>query len=107
MTGINKRRLERFRLEIPANLLMMNRDESQSFQFLTGNICSGGAFLYTNQKIPIGTEINVELVIPVRKLKRINADNVLIKVNGAVIRNEENGIAVCFDNNYKITPMQS
>ena len=107
MTGIDRRKLERFSLEIPAYTRVGDNDGHQLFEFVTKNICSGGAFLYTDQRIPIGTEVNIDFIIPISKLKKIEANNVRIQVNGAVIRTEVDGIAICLDNNYKITPMQS
>jgi len=107
MTGIDRRKLERFSLEIPAYTRIGNNDNYQSYKLITKNICSGGAFLYIDHMIPVGTEVDIDLVIPISQLKNIDAHNVLIQVNGSVIRNEIDGIAICFENNYKITPMQS
>jgi Tfp pilus assembly protein PilZ len=107
MTGIDRRKLERFTLEIPAHTRIGNNDKYQSYELVTKNICSGGAFLHTNHMIPVGAEVYIDLVIPISKLKNIETHNVLIQVNGSVVRSEINGIAICFQNNYKITPMQS
>lgn len=107
MTGIDRRKLERFSLEIPAQTRIGNNGKDQSYELVTKNICSGGAFLYSDHMIPVGTEVNIDLVIPISKLKNIETHNVLIQVNGSVIRSEVDGIAICFQNNYKITPMQS
>ena len=107
MTAINKRKLERFELKIPAHLHVVDKNETRAFKFMTENICSGGAFLSADQKIPISTKVNIHLFLSVKRFKKIEANNVFIKVDGAVVRTEDNGLAVCFDNNYKITPMHS
>jgi hypothetical protein len=47
-----------------------------------------------------------ELVMPLDRLKTVEADRVLVKISGAVIRADEKGMAVCFDKKYTITPVK-
>lgn len=106
MNGIDKRKVERFPLELPAFLKVGDESEGETVEFVTSDVCSGGAFFPTDKPIPVGTEVKVDLVIPIDQLKKIEADKVLITVAGSVIRTEKRGMAVCFDNKYKIMPIR-
>lgn len=106
MAGIDKRRQMRFPLQLPTYIRLINGKESESIEFTTENICSGGAFFHTNRPIPLGTKVEVDLVIPIDQLKTIVSDKVLIEVAGAVVRADEEGMAVCFDCKYSITPLK-
>ena len=76
-------------------------------EFVTSDVCSGGAFFHTDQSMPVGTEVTVDLVISTDQLKRLDADRVLIKTAGAVVRTDEEGMAICFEKKYVITPLKS
>jgi hypothetical protein len=104
MTGLNKRKQERFDLELPA-ILKLAEEESEQIEVITKDVCSGGALFHTDQPIDIGTEVSVELAMPIAQLKQVKADRVLIRVAGAVIRTDQNGIAVCFEKKYTVTPV--
>jgi hypothetical protein len=107
MAAIDKRKMERFSLEIPTYLQVAVEQESESRELVTRDVCAGGALFHTDQPLPVGTEIKVDLVLSISELKKIKADKVLIKVDGVVIRTDEKGMAVCFDKKYKITPLKS
>jgi len=106
MTGLNKRSMDRFPLEIPAKVQIEGQPNTEPIELHTKDVCSGGAFFHTAQSIPIGTGVQVDLVIPISQLKKIDADNVLIKVAGSVIRANDEGMVVSFKRKYSITPLQ-
>jgi len=70
---------------------------------MTKNICSGGALLETSSSLPLGTEVNLDLVLPLEKFKHLDAQKAHIAVSGEVIRSDKNGLAVCFDEHYRIS----
>ena len=73
----------------------------------TIDICAGGALLQTGGGLPLGTEISMDLILPLDRFKEIKSKKTLIEVRGKVIRNQENGVAVCFDNEYRISPVHN
>jgi len=102
---IERRKMERFSLELPACLLMTNESENQeSIELVTSNVCAGGAFFKTEKPLPPGIELRIELFIHLDKLKNIGGKRSRIEVLGSVIRTEKQGMAVCFDKKYKIHP---
>lgn len=106
MPGLDKRRMERFSLKIPAKLQIKDKPDNKPLELTTKDVCSGGAYFNTTQPAPIGTEVDVQLVIPISELKKIDADNVVITVSGSVLRANDKGMVVAFNNNYSIAPLQ-
>ena len=105
MAGVERRNMERFDLELSA-LLSIN-DESgnqRAVEVTTRNICSGGAFFKTDNPLPVGTDVKMDLILPMEKLDTGKVNRSHIDVSGFVIRSEKHGMAVCFNNRYKIEP---
>jgi len=99
------RRLERFDLEMPATIELLTSEREQSLLNLrTTNICSGGAYFHTTQPLPEGTQVKIDLVLPLEKLKKLKKEHkkAYIKVTGKVLRTESEGMAICFDQDYQI-----
>jgi len=102
----DKRRLERFDLELPATIELMTSDQEKSLvNLLTTNISSGGAYFYTPQPLPKGTQVKIDLVLPLDKLRKLKDEckQAYIKVTGTVLRSESEGMAICFEEDYQIT----
>jgi hypothetical protein len=100
------RRLERFDLEMPATIesLTSDQEEKALLTLLTTNISSGGAYFHTTQPLPEGTQVKIDLVLPLDKLRKLKEEHkkAYIKVTGKVLRTEAEGMAVCFDEDYQI-----
>ena len=97
--------MERFSLELPARLSVATESGKQeSLELLTSNICAGGAFFETEQPLVAGTEVKIDLVLPLDELKKLEGTRPHIKVSGAVIRTDEKGMAISFDERYQILP---
>jgi len=100
-----KRRLERFDLELPATIELLTPDQEKSLlNLLTSNICSGGAYFHTAQPLPEGTQVRIDLVLPLKKLRTLKEEHkkAYIKVTGTVLRSESEGMAICFDEDYQL-----
>jgi hypothetical protein len=103
-----RRRLERFDLQVPAKIeVMSSADTSTITELLTRDICAGGAYFPTKTALPSGTKVKLDILLPVRNVSTIG-DNTrgLIKVNGTVIRSGPAGMAIGFDEGYLITPFR-
>ena len=105
-----KRRLERFGLRIPASIeAVYSPREKESLNLLTSNVCSGGAYFDTSVTLPEGTEVKIDLILPLERLKSLIEENtqVRIKVRGKVLRSGTTGMAVTFDEDYEISPCEA
>ena len=99
------RKLERFDLDIPARLMVTTNDQKKEvIETQTVNISAGGAFLQTEHSYPEGTRVQLDLVLPVEKIKELIGMYGCVKVVGKIARSEAQGIAVIFDNKYEIMP---
>jgi len=105
MSGEDKRRLERFNLELPSQVSVVTGLDQQIIDLLTRDISSDGAYFHTEVPLPVGTAVKIDLIISLDELKKIESRKALIKVSGEVVRSENKGMAICFNNYYKIIPI--
>lgn len=106
MPEFGKRKLERFPLELPARIFVNGEGKgADCLDAVTCDISAGGAFFHTDTPLPVGTEMYVDLVLPLDELKKIEGKRANIKVRGAVVRTGERGMAISFDKKYRISPM--
>ena len=105
MPGFNERTMERFRLQITANLLIKEEDKRHNLTLQTSDISAGGAFFSTEQPLPLGTKVKVDMILPLDELKKIEGKRAKIEVSGAVIRIDDQGMAISFEKNYHIIKM--
>ena len=106
MNFIEKRKMERFALKFPALLSMT--DESgrpRALEVMISDICAGGAFFKTSAPLSVGTRVKMDLILPLDKFKTGKQVKTHIDVSGSVIRTESQGMAVCFDKKYYISPL--
>jgi hypothetical protein len=102
-----RRHIERFTLEIPARVVISTNDNKKEIMELrTVNISSGGAFFHTDQNVPEGTTVQADLILDTDRLKELLGSMSYIRVSGQVVRVEDEGIAVSFDNRYEIMPFK-
>jgi len=106
MNFIEKRKMERFALNLPALLsIKAESGNTRAFEFMIRDICAGGAFFKTDTPLSVGTDVKMDLIIPLDKFKTGKNNRSRIDVSGSVIRTEGQGMAVCFDKKYSITPL--
>ena len=105
MGRIERRKMERFDLKLPTRLSWAGKDkEHKSIELMTSNICSGGAFFKTNNPLTVGTDVKLAVILPLDKFKVAEHKILYIDVSGSVIRTDQQGMAICFDRKYKISP---
>ena len=101
-----KRNFKRFVRKVPTKLQILNlpsENNKKTHYFMTKDICAGGAFLMTKQPFTIGTEVMIEVVLPMEDNLNFNTENhCLIKVKGLVLRADSTGIAISFHKNFQI-----
>jgi hypothetical protein len=49
--------------------------------------------------------VNIEMVLPLDRLKEIEGKQAHVRISGAVIRTSENGMAIGFQDDYVISPL--
>ena len=100
-----KRKMDRFSLELPTLISMIDECGKQRVvEVMTRNICAGGAFLQTDKPLSVGTDLKINLILPLDNLKKMGGRRSRIDVSGSVVRTESKGMAVCFDKKYNIEP---
>lgn len=115
----NRRRLERFSLNLQARISSSHSEDSPAdyYETVAANISSGGAFLQTAHPFAMASKVLVEFlvsyddlkklkfILSVETLRKLTGSQIWVKATGVVIRQEEGGVAVIFDKNYQLTPM--
>jgi hypothetical protein len=92
-----KRKLERFDLTLPAKIAELGREKGVQHNLLTKNICAGGAFFETKKHfLTENARVSIDLAMPT---------GAQIKITGTVLRSEPAGVAIRFNNEYKIIPL--
>lgn len=73
---------------------------------MTSDICLGGAFFHITQPLPEGSQVKIDLILPLDNPKKYKDgwQQAHIKVTGTVLRSESTGMAICFNENYQIRP---
>lgn len=105
MIGFEKRKMERFLLELPTCLIVNNSNRKQeTLELQTSNVCAGGAFLKTDEPLSIGTKVRVSMILSLKRLKKFRGEKSLVNILGSVIRTDDKGMVICFDEKYTISP---
>ena len=76
--------------------------EIASLNLKTRDIGSGGAFIYCDEQLAPGTVIDIEMVLPLGKLKELEGKDVLIKISSLVVRKDKEGIGVSFNDDLEL-----
>ena len=109
---LEQRRLDRFDVALSATIRSgapHGEGGETISRLLTKDICEMGAYFSTSQPLSEGTEVRVELILPLSelKLKRVKEDKSLISVDGTVLRTEAKGMAIGFSKSYAIIALSS
>ncbi len=97
-----RRKYERFQLELPARLEMNSSERTKIFELQTRDMSSAGAFLLTTGRFTEGTRCQLELIVISERIKELTGVQGLIKIEGTVVRSTPDGVAVCFDGDCQI-----
>lgn len=112
---------QRLHLNLQAKITYGFDDATSGQQIVTvaANISSGGAFLATNQPLPLASRVRVEFLLSLEDVKQLKVvasvdalrrlagqQQVWVEATGVVIRQDHDGVAVIFDQNYQLSPMR-
>jgi hypothetical protein len=101
-----KRKVERFDLQIETMLIVQNETiMDKQPMLLSRDISCAGVFLDTNNPLPIGTRVDLNLLLSQHEFGSKKKDErINIITSGKVVRTNDHGMAVEFDELYKIKP---
>lgn len=102
------RRFERFDLGLASRITVKGRKRTsgkEPLDLTTENISSGGAFFHTDQSLPEGTEVVIDIILPLERLKKMKGTHARVNVEGVVLRAGEEGMAIRFNRNFNILPV--
>jgi hypothetical protein len=111
---------ERFSMHLPVRISTQgNGGKEVLFESITANISSGGVFISTTEPLPVASKVYLEFLIDFEKLKKLRfilsldslryyqGKPVWVNVSGVVIRHEEDGMAVIYDDDYQLSPIRT
>ncbi len=101
-----KRKMERFELKVFSKIQVESgRHNTDTIELNTENICSNGAYFKTSKPLPVGTSVSLTMKLKVNSKLKSTINLMAIEVSGKVIRSENDGMAIRFDNGYKMMPL--
>jgi CDGSH-type Zn-finger protein len=103
---MNKRKYERFDIELPARLETIVLKKKQVFDLVTKNISASGAYLSTNSPFSDGLHIKMSLTTQNKKIAELTGARCLIECEGRIVRTTQTGAAVCFDKECQIMSLK-
>ena len=92
----NLRQFERFSLNLPVRAEVYTSDTKQMFDLKTRDISASGAFVFTPEQFPNGTNIKLNLVVPNDRIKQVTGAESLLDCEGQVVRSTAKGVAIHF-----------
>ena len=105
MTINEKREMERFLLELPVIITWTCKDKkSNSIEQMTSDISACGAFFKTQKSLLIGTNVKIIIMLSLDKFHNLESKASYISVSGSVTRTDQQGMAICFDKKFRISP---
>ena len=103
---IEKRKVERFDLELEAFVSLPGEtDPTDMGNLVTRDVSMSGVFLLTDSPLPVGSKVNVDMVLTLGGKKKQNAQQAWIKASGEVLRTDNQGMAVSFNDQSRILPI--
>lgn len=100
-----KRKVKRFNLHIESMVCIDDPERGKKAVLLRSrNISSDGVFLTTGEPLPLGSKINLGILLPQMFELERNGEKFMINASGRVVRTNEQGMAIHFDKNHRISP---
>lgn len=103
---MDKRKYERFEIELPARMETNSSNKKQVFDLATKNISASGAFVSTKSSFVDGSRIKMSLKTQNRKIAELTGSQCLIECEGSIVRTTSSGVAVCFDKECQIISLK-
>jgi len=102
-----RRRFERFSINLPARLETIILDKKQVVELNTRNISASGAFFDMKSPFYEGMWVRVSLSAKNKRIADLTGSQSLIECEGVVTRSTPKGIAIRFDKDCQILGMKN
>jgi c-di-GMP-binding flagellar brake protein YcgR len=103
---MERRKMQRFPLELPTVLSCVTPDEDKTtLKLTTRNISAGGALFPPRPAVPLSSRVEVDLFLPPKNAYGASSPGAHVRLSGTVIRNDDMGMAVRFSNRFRISRM--
>ena len=103
---IEKRKVERFDLQLEAFVSFPGESSHTDVgTLITRDISMNGVFLITDTPLPVGAKVNVDMILTLGGKKKQNSQKAWIKASGKILRTDNQGMAVGFDDKSRILPI--
>lgn len=119
MAEQDRREQERFSLHLQTKIMAESgTGTTPLLEFVTADISAGGAFIETSRPLPMASKVRLEFFLSLDELARLRfilareslkvwqSERAWVTASGVVIRVEEKGVAVIFDQNYQVFPIK-
>ncbi len=120
MAKNERRDQERFSLQLKVKFSTKSDIEEKKTkqETIAANISSGGILLVTRQQLPLASKVYLEFLIGIDDLKKlrfilsldrlksISGKKTWVKATGIVIRCDEKGLGIIFDQDYQLSPLE-
>jgi len=103
---MDKRKYERFDIELPARMETYFSNRKQVFDLVTKNISASGAFVSTNGPFSDGSRIKMSLTTQNKRLAELTGSQCLIECEGSVVRTAPTGVAICFNKDCQVMSLK-
>jgi hypothetical protein len=101
-----KRKVERFDLQLEAFISLPGETAHADLgDLVTRDISMNGVFLITDTPLPVGVKVNVDMILTLGGRKKQDSQQAWIKASGKVLRTDNLGMAVGFDDKSRILPL--
>ncbi len=99
--------MERFVLGVISRIEVQSGERApEIMELVTQNVCAGGAYFNPPDPLPSETRVSLNMILKVPVQQNQSSNNLTsIKISGKVVRSEESGMAIQFNNGYKMLPL--
>jgi len=97
-----RRKDERFTAKLPARMEAIMPGRKNVLYLATKDISAAGAFIYTMELFPKGTQFILDFTIPKDSINELPDVKSIMECNGSVARSTSEGIAIQFDEECEI-----
>ena len=103
---MDKRKYERFDIELPARVETHSSSRKQVFDLVTNNISASGAFVSTNSPFFSGAQLKMSLTTHNKRLAELTGSQCLIECEGSIVRTTPTGVGICFNKECQIMSLK-
>jgi hypothetical protein len=105
---IERRKSERFDIHLQAYVSVSHHAVSDApLPLTTKDVSTNGAYFKTPSPLPVGTKVEVDLIMKVGDERSAGARPAWVKASGAVYRVDAEGMAIGFDKDCKMLPFSA